>query len=238
VEAPRQEVRIGGVRRRSVLLRLLASPGRPVPVDVLADDVWDGHPPAAAASTLQSHVSALRQAVGPDRLSFCDGGYRLNVAAGELDSLMFERDVAASRAATAAGDPESAVGALDRALARWRGRAFADVLDMGWSVLPAGHLEEARKSAVEEALEARLAMGLHHEVCALAEEAVAAEPLREQRWAALMLALYRADRQADALRLAPQSATRRKPRRCHRGRPFRGVTSQRRSPASSAGRAS
>src|SRR6516225_6220443 len=100
VEAPQQEVRIGGVRRRAVLLRLLASPGRSVPVDVLAEDVWDGHPPAAAASTLQSHVSALRQAVGPDRLSFCDGGYQLNVAAGELDSLMFERDVAASRAAT------------------------------------------------------------------------------------------------------------------------------------------
>ncbi len=200
VEAPCQEVRIGGVRRRGVLLRLLASPGRPVPVDALADDVWDGHPPAAAASTLQSHVSALRQAVGPDRLSFCDGGYRLHVAAGELDSLMFERDAAAGRAAMAAGDPGSAVGALDRALGRWRGRAFADVLDMRWSGLLAGHLEEARRSAVEEALEARLALGLHHEVCALAEEAVAAEPWRERRWAALMLALYRADRQADALR--------------------------------------
>ena len=81
VEAPGQEVRIGGVRRRGVLLRLLASPGRPVPVEVLADDVWDGHPPAAAASTLQSHVSALRQAVGPDRLIFCNGGYQLRAGA-------------------------------------------------------------------------------------------------------------------------------------------------------------
>lgn len=200
VEAPHQEVRIGGVRRRSVLLCLLASPGRPVPVDVLADDVWDGHPPAAAASTLQSHVSALRQAVGPDRLIFCDGGYQLRAEPVELDSAMFERDAAAGRAATAAGDPGSAVGALDRALGRWRGRAFADVLDMGWSMLPAQHLEEVRKSAVEAALEARLALGLAHEVCVLAEEAVAAEPLRERRWVALMLALYRAGRQADALR--------------------------------------
>jgi DNA-binding SARP family transcriptional activator len=192
VEAPRQEVRIGGVRRRSVLLRLLASPGRSVPADVLADDVWDGDPPAAAASTLQSHVSALRQAVGPDRLIFCDGGYRLCVGAGELDSLMFEHDVAAGRAAMSAGDFKSAAQALDRALARWRGRAFADVLGAGWSVLPAGHLEEVRKSAVEEALEARLAMGLAHEVCVMAEEAVALEPLRERRWAALILALYQA----------------------------------------------
>lgn len=200
VEAPRQEVRIGGVRRRSVLLRLLASPGRPVPVDVLADDVWDGHPPAAAASTLQSHVSAIRLAVGPGRLSFCDGGYLLRAGPGELDSLMFEHDVAAGHAAMTARDWGTASGALDRALGRWRGRAFADVLDMGWSVLPAGHLEEVRKSAVEQALEARLAMGLHHEVCVMAEEAVAVEPLRERRWAALMLALYRAGRQADALR--------------------------------------
>src|SRR5262252_446761 len=85
VEGPHREVRIGGVRRRGVLLRLLAAPGRPVPVDVLAEDVWDGDPPAAAASTLQSHVSALRQAIGPGRLIFVDGGYQLRVGAGELD---------------------------------------------------------------------------------------------------------------------------------------------------------
>jgi predicted ATPase/DNA-binding SARP family transcriptional activator len=199
VEAPEREVRIGGARRRGVLLRLLGSPGRPVPVDVLADDVWDGDPPAAAASTLQSHVSALRQVVGAGRLGFLDGGYRLAVGPDELDSLMFEADVAAGRAATLAGDFESAAGVLDRALARWRGEAFADVAGAPWSVLPAGHLDEMRKIAVEEALEAHLALGHHHEVCGLAEEAVAAEPLRERRWAALMLALYRAGRQADAL---------------------------------------
>ena len=51
VEVAQQEIRIGGVRRRSVLLRLLASPNRPMPVDVLADDVWNGDPPVAAAST-------------------------------------------------------------------------------------------------------------------------------------------------------------------------------------------
>jgi len=199
VEAPRHEVRIGGVRRRGVLLRLLASPGRPVPVDVLAEDIWDGDPPAAAVSTLQSHISALRQAVGPDRLIFSDGGYRLQVGPGELDSLIFEADVAVGQAAMSAGDFESAADALDRALARWRGHAFADVAGAAWSVLPAGHLEEMRNTAVEEALEAHLVLGHHHEVCGLAEEAAAAEPLRERRWASLMLALYRAGRQADAL---------------------------------------
>jgi predicted ATPase/DNA-binding SARP family transcriptional activator len=199
VEGPHREVRIGGVRRRGVLLRLLASPGRPVPVDVLAEDVWDGDPPSAAASTLQSHVSALRQAIGPDRLIFANGGYQLRVGAGELDSLVFEADVAVGRAAISAGDFESAADVLDRALAWWRGPAFADVSGASWSVLAAGHLEETRKIVVEEALEAHLSLGHHDEVCVLAEQAVAAEPLRERRWAALMLALYRAGRQADAL---------------------------------------
>jgi predicted ATPase/DNA-binding SARP family transcriptional activator len=199
LEAPQQEVRIGGARRRGVLLRLLASPGRPVPVEVLAEDVWDGNPPEAAASTLQSHVSALRQAVGPDRLVFGDGGYQLRVGPGELDSLLFEADVAAGRVAMSAGDFASAAEVLDRGLARWRGPAFADASGAAWAVLAAGHLEETRNAAVEEALEAHLALGHHHEACVMALGAVAAEPLRERRWAALMLALYRAGRQAEAL---------------------------------------
>ena len=156
-------------------------------------------PRPGALSTLQSHVSALRQAIGPDRLIFTDGSYRLLVGAGELDSQMFEQDVAAGRAALAARDFESGARALDRALGRWRGQAFADVSAASWSQLPSAHLDELRNAAVEDALEAYLVLGRHHEVCALAEEAVAAEPLRERRWAALMLALYRAGRQADAL---------------------------------------
>src|SRR5215471_11364765 len=119
VDALWQEVRIGGVRRRSVLLRLLASPGRLVPVDVLAEDVWDGDPPAAASSTLQSHISALRQAIGPDRLVFGDKGYQLRAGADDLDSLMFERDVAVGRGAMSAGNFELASETLERALARW-----------------------------------------------------------------------------------------------------------------------
>jgi len=194
-----QEVRVGGVRRRAVLLRLLASPDRLVPADVLAEDAWDGDPPAAAASTLQSHVSALRQLVGPDRLMFEEGGYRLDVGPDDLDSLLFEADVAAGRAAVSIGDLPSAAGALDRSLGRWRGPAFADVAGASWSLVPIGHLEEVRNSVVEEALEIYLALGRHDEVCLLAEEAVAAEPLRERRWAALMVALYRAGRQGDAL---------------------------------------
>jgi predicted ATPase/class 3 adenylate cyclase len=83
--------------------------------------------------------------------------------------------------------------------------AFADAAGAGWALGPATRLAEARNGAVEDALEARLALGLHHEVCGLAEAAVAEEPFRERRWAALMLALYRAGRQAEALRSYQQA---------------------------------
>jgi predicted ATPase/DNA-binding SARP family transcriptional activator len=200
VERPASEVQVGGARRRSVLLRLLASPNRVVTVDTLAEDVWEGNPPAAAASTLQSHVSALRQLLGPGRLTFAHGGYCATVGPGELDSALFEADIAAARADIASGSLGASLSALERGLDRWRGSPFADVAGAEWALGPTVRLEEERNEAVEEALEVRLELGLHFEVCVLAEEAVTAEPFRERRWAALMLALYRAGRQADALR--------------------------------------
>jgi predicted ATPase/class 3 adenylate cyclase/DNA-binding SARP family transcriptional activator len=167
---------------------------------VLAEDVWEGDPPSAAASTLQSHVSALRQLLGADRLSFAEGGYQVHVGPGELDASLFEGEVADGRAAIAAGSFEAGLKALEAGLGRWRGLAFADAAGAGWTLIPAARLAEERNLAVEDALEARLGLGLHHEVCGLAEAAVGEEPFRERRWAALMLALYRAGRQAEALR--------------------------------------
>jgi predicted ATPase/DNA-binding SARP family transcriptional activator len=200
VEGPKGEVRVGGVRRRSVLLRLLASPNQAVRPDLLADDVWEGEPPSAAASTLQSHVSALRQLLGRERLELCPGGYRVAVSPTELDSLLFKDDVVTGRAAIASGSFGAGLAALERGLGRWRGSSFADVAGAGWTVSASAGLEEERNAAIEDALEARLAIGLVQEVCVLAEEAVSDEPYRERRWAALMLALYRSGRQADALR--------------------------------------
>jgi predicted ATPase/DNA-binding SARP family transcriptional activator len=200
VEHPGSEIRVGGARRRGVLLRLLASANHVVATDLLAEDVWDGSPPAAAASTLQSHVSDLRQLVGSDRLAFADGGYQIRIEEGELDAWLFEADLAAGRAAIAEGSLSAGLDTLERGLGRWRGSAFADASGLGWTLIFSRRLEEERGAAIEDALDARLAIGLHNEVCVLAEEAVASEPFRERRWEALMLALYRAGRQADALR--------------------------------------
>ena len=181
-------------------MRLLASPNRAVPIDTLADDVWEGEPPLAAASTLQSHVSALRQLLGPERLVFSEGGYRVSVQPGELDVSQFDADVERGRHEIANANTSAGLEMLEKGLGRWRGSPFADVAGVAWTLPPTARLNEQRNEAIEDALEARLALGLHREVCRLGEEAVAAEPFRERRWAALMVALYRTGRQADALR--------------------------------------
>ena len=85
-------VELPGRRRRSILIRLLASANHPLVSDRLIEDVWDGRPPEGASQTLQSHISALRRVLGGDRIRHSAGGYVIDVAAGELDVETFERE--------------------------------------------------------------------------------------------------------------------------------------------------
>ena len=166
----------------------------------LAEDLWDGEPTSGAASTLQSHVSLLRQLLGPSRLKGGGGGYQLMVAEGELDVHLFEDEFRQGCDALAAADPAAASALLSTALGRWRGAALADVSGASWALPEQTRLEELRAGAIETWLEARLELGEHQEVVALAEAAVAEHPLREAVWGSLMLALYRSGRQSDSLR--------------------------------------
>ena len=200
VEGESGPVDIRGSRRRALLVRLLLSANQPVPADRIAEDVWDGDPPRGAASTLTSHVSLLRQLLGSDRISNRAGGYTLRVGPGELDVADFESDVHHGHAALYRGDPQVAAECLQRGLDRWRGSALADVEEAAWAQGAIARLHELRLTAQESLLEAGMGLGRHREVVAAAQSAVEAEPLREQRWATLMLALYRSGRQADALR--------------------------------------
>lgn len=195
-----REVHLGGARRRRVLLRLLATPNQPVATAVLAEDVWDGQPPDGATSTLQSHVSALRQLLGPDSIRFADGGYRTNLLAAQVDQSIFEESIRKGRACAEARDLPGALDLLEQGLALWRGTPLVEAAGAPWVASHVAGLEELRASAVEASLEARLALGQHYQVCALAEQAVGEEPFREGRWALWMLALYRSGRQAEALR--------------------------------------
>jgi predicted ATPase/DNA-binding SARP family transcriptional activator len=193
-------VPVHGVLRRRLLTRLLMVANQPVPLELLSEDLWEGHAPASARTTLKSHVSLLRRTLGPERLSHRDGAYVITAGPGELDVLLFEQEAAGGRAALRDGDLRRAAGLFSESLARWRGPALADAAGAAWAVPESVRLEELRAATQEAWLEARLGLGEHADVVGAAEAAVSEYPLREGLWAKLILALYRTGRQADALR--------------------------------------
>ena len=194
-----QPLPLSGARRRALVSRLLLDAGRVLPAATLVEDVWEGAATRPTPATLQSHVSQLRKVLGRC-LQRRAGGYVLELHEARLDAAEFEALVARASAQLARGDGEAAADSLRGAIGLWRGRALQDVADQPWARPEAARLEELRRVAVEQLLLARLQAGEHEHMVGDAEAAVADEPLREQRWSTLMLALYRSGRQADALR--------------------------------------
>ncbi len=190
---------LGGPRQRALLALLLLEPGRPVSAATLADELWDGQPPPSAETTLRSYVSRLRRSVGAQTLVSEAAGYRLAVPADALDSHRFEELLREGRDALARGSAAFAAELLQAALALWRGPAFADVAEHGALASEARRLDELRLVCVEERIEADLALGRHDTVVPELRALVAQEPLRERLWRLLVLALYRSQRQAEAL---------------------------------------
>ena len=202
VEAVRagRNIPLGGPKQRAVLALLLLDAGRAVPAGRLVEDIWLGRAPPGAAKTLRSYVSRLRSALEPQAaMTARGGGYAIDVDLGQLDFLLFERLVAEGQAAAARDDVVVAGNRFRGALALWRGRALADVSDVEPLAREAARLEELRLVAVEGRLEAELGAGLHAEVTGELESLVTEYPLRERLWRLLVLALYRGERQADAL---------------------------------------
>lgn len=189
---------LGGPRQRAVLVRLALAEGRLVPVERLVEDIW-GDAPSSILTTLHSYVSRLRTVLGANRLRREGPGYVLDLDAGEVDARTFER-LARDGCDLAAIDPAGSIVLIDRALALWRGPAFADVRDMEAASTAAVRLDELRLGALEARFDAMLALGRHVAVVPELERIVDEHPWRERFTAQLMLALYRAGRQADALR--------------------------------------
>jgi hypothetical protein len=109
-------------------VRLLASSNRAAPTDLLVEDIWEGDSQAAAASTRQRHLSALRQLHSPDRLSLDEGGYRARLGPAELDAALFEADVTQAPTHITEGSLPAGLDALEQALGRWRGLPIADAV--------------------------------------------------------------------------------------------------------------
>jgi DNA-binding SARP family transcriptional activator/pimeloyl-ACP methyl ester carboxylesterase len=197
-------VRLPGARTRAVLAVLLVHANRVVSSDQLIEELWPGHPPERAAASLQVRLSELRRAlrsVGEaSRLTTRPPGYLLQVAPGDLDARRFEQLSAEGNAALATGDAAAAAQYFDDALRLWRGPTLADVDAVPSVSAEAGRLEEQRLATLESRGDALLACGRHRDLIANLEALTTAHPLRERFWSQRMLALYRAGRQADALR--------------------------------------
>jgi DNA-binding SARP family transcriptional activator len=191
----RGPISLGGQKQRALLALLLLDAGRVVSVDRLVDALWGEQPPKTAQTSLHNLVSQLRKLLGADLLVTQAPGYVLRVDPGQVDLRRFERLVSQGREA----EGEAKARLLREALALWRGTPLAELAFEPFAQEEVARLEELRLATIEERIDADLAVGRHSELVGELEAAVAAHPLRERPRAQLMLALYRAGRQAEAL---------------------------------------
>ncbi len=188
---------LGGLRERALLALLALSPGQAISTDRLIDELWGEDLPAKPANALQALVSRLRRSIGADAIVTRAPGYLLDIAREDVDAARFRSLVSAAASTADAG--ERSVLYRD-ALDLWRGPALAEFALEEFAQREAAALEEMRLTAVEARIAADLENGAGADLVPEIEELVAAHPLRESLRASQMLALYRAGRQADALR--------------------------------------
>ena len=189
-------IALGGPRPRALLAALVVRAGRVVPTEQLVDELYGAEPPKTATASLHNSVVALRKALGPDVLVTRPPGYVLAVSADQIDARRFEQLLADARSAS----PDERRSLLLRALALWRGPPLAEFAFDDWAQAEIRRLDELRLVVNEERIAADVELGRHADVVPELEALVGEDPLRERRCELLMLALYRAGRQADALR--------------------------------------
>ncbi|MFI5528282.1 BTAD domain-containing putative transcriptional regulator [Kitasatospora sp. NPDC051853] len=188
-------VPLGGARLRALLTALVLRQGRPVPADLLVDEVWGADPPQDSAAALQTLVGRLRRTVGRDEIGSGPAGY-WTTAARANDLADFQRLTAEGRAAVAAGDLPRAAERLSAGLALWRGPALADLPDRGGT---ATRLEAERDEARRDRIAAELELGRAAELTAELAELCGARPLDEPLAVLLIRALRATGRTAEAL---------------------------------------
>jgi YVTN family beta-propeller protein len=205
VEADDRLVPLGGAKQRGLLSILLLHSNKVVSRAALTEGLWGERPPGTAVTALQVHVSQLRKtlreigAPGTDEIILTRApGYMARVEPDRLDLLRFERLIREGRTALARRDPASASMKIGDALALWRGAPLVD-LDSAYGRIERARLEELRLSALDDRIEADLALGRHADIVSELEALVATHPLRERLRVHLMLTLYRCGRQVAAL---------------------------------------
>ena len=201
VDVSGERVRFEGAKQRRLFAVLALSAPDAVSADELVEALWGDEPPAGAGQALQKQVSRLRARLGDagSLLRHRPPGYALDVDAHALDSRRFEELLRGARVALGGDDPERAAADLRTALALWRGDALADFRFDEFAQREIARLEELRIEAVEERLAAELASGGAEDLVGELQALVTEHPLRERLRGQLMVALYRAGRQAEAL---------------------------------------
>ncbi|MBI5089590.1 MAG: AfsR/SARP family transcriptional regulator [Actinobacteria bacterium] len=196
------DVVVTGAKLRTLLAMLALQCGRVVPADQLVDGLWGPESSSAARNGLQGLVSKLRRALGsPDLVATRGGGYALEVPPEAVDLHRFEQLVTLARTHAGSGDLSRAIDLLAEAESLWRGDALSEFTYEPFASAEITRISELRLAAVEERLDIELQLGRHRVVIGELEALVAAHPLRERLRGLLMIALYRAGRQADALRV-------------------------------------
>jgi len=182
-------------KQRALLAILLLHANEPVSGDRLIEELWGGQPPASARKVLQTYVSKLRRVLGAEAVETGPAGYALHVEPAQLDLHRFGCLVAEAREAR----PPVAAEKLRAALSLWRGPPLADFVNEPFAQTEIARLEELRLAALEERIDADLALGRHGELVGELDALVAEHPMRERLRGQLMLALYRSHRQVEAL---------------------------------------
>jgi DNA-binding SARP family transcriptional activator len=195
VEAENGPIALRGQKQRSLLALLLIHAGETLSVDRLVDELWGEQPPRTATTSLHNLVVQLRKLLGPELLVTKPPGYVLRIPPDALDLRRFERLVGEARRSA----PEESVRLLNEALALWRGPPLADLTYEPFAESEIQRLEELHLDAVQQLFQAELAAGGGAELVGELERLVATHPLRERLRGQLMLALYRAGRQAEAM---------------------------------------
>ena len=193
-------------KARLLLAALVVHANQVVSTDRLFEFLWHGQPPDSAANTLQTYVSHLRRSLEPGRrprqpsrlVITREPGYLLAVDQDEIDAVQFERLVGQARPVLGSA-PERAAALLHAAESLWRGEPLADFSFEPFAQAEITQLTELRLTALEDRIDAELALGRHAALCGELARLVGEHPLRERLSGQLMVALYRCGRQAEAL---------------------------------------
>nr|WP_168525220.1 AfsR/SARP family transcriptional regulator [Streptomyces sp. RPA4-2]QIY60530.1 AfsR/SARP family transcriptional regulator [Streptomyces sp. RPA4-2] len=209
--AAAEPVRPRAAKIRAVLATLLVRANEIVSVDSLIDELWGEHPPRTATTTLQVYVSQLRKLLhtadpeyGRDALVTRPPGYALHLDPAQLDLTVFEELHHNGQKALLRGDHAAAADLQRRALQLWRAPLASDTPHGALLARTAVRLAEVRAAALEQRMRAELRLGHHQRLIGELHSAVAEMPMREEFHMLLMTALYRAGRQAEALRIFAQ----------------------------------